>query len=155
MGRRGLGRRRRRATGAVIVEALAAVAAAYQVFAIVAAVRFRLRLCRKRPVLPPPALAAPVSILKPVRGLDSALEGAIASHSNLEGDYELLCGLRDLNDPAAQLLLREFPRARVIECRTQAPNAKAGVLIDLARHARHPILVVNDADIRVEPDYLV
>ena len=131
----------------MIVEALAAVAAAYQVFAIVAAVRFRLA-----PDLRPSSPAAPVSILKPVRGLDPALRGAIASHSNLEGDYELLCGLRDLNDPAAQLL-REFPRARVVECRTQAPNAKAGVLIDLARHARHPILVVNDADIRVEPDY--
>ena len=132
----------------MIVEALAAVAAAYQVFAIVATVRFRLA-----PNPLPTAPATPVSILKPVRGLDSALRGAIASHSKLEGDYELLCGMRDLSDPAVQLL-SEFPRARVIECLTQAPNAKAGVLIDLARHARHPILVVNDADIRVEPDYL-
>ena len=31
---------------------------------------------------------------------------------------------------------------------------KAGVLMDLVRAARYPILVVNDADIRVEPDYL-
>ena len=34
------------------------------------------------------------------------------------------------------------------------PNRKAGVLMDLAREAKHPVLVVNDADIRVEPDYL-
>jgi ceramide glucosyltransferase len=30
-----------------------------------------------------------------------------------------------------------------------------GALIDLAREARHALLVVNDADIRVEPDYLL
>jgi ceramide glucosyltransferase len=34
------------------------------------------------------------------------------------------------------------------------PNGKVGVLMDLAAAARYPILVVNDADIRVEPDYL-
>ena len=46
-------------------------------------------------------------------------------------------------------LLREFPKVRVIECATQTPNQKVGVLVDLAREARYPILIVNDADIRV------
>ena len=54
--------------------------------------------------------------------------------------------------PAA--VIAEFPRARVIECSTQTPNAKVGLLIDLVRAARYSTLVVNDADIRVEPDYL-
>ena len=34
-------------------------------------------------------------------------------------------------------MLREFPRVRVIECRTQTPNQKVGVLMDLVREARH------------------
>jgi ceramide glucosyltransferase len=42
----------------------------------------------------------------------------------------------------------------LIECHTQTPNGKVGVLMDLAAVARYPILIVNDADIRVEPDYL-
>ena len=58
-----------------------------------------------------------------------------------------------MDDPAVAVL-REFPQVRVIECRTETPNQKVGVLMDLAREAAHSILVVNDADIRVEPDYL-
>jgi ceramide glucosyltransferase len=85
--------------------------------------------------------------------MDSALRGAVESHSKLDGEYELLCGVRSLDDPAVALL-REFPKARVVECRTAAPNGKVGLLIDLAREARFPILVVNDQDIRVETDYL-
>ena len=57
------------------------------------------------------------------------------------------------NDPALPVL-REFYRVRVVDSDTPAANGKVGVLIDLAAAARHPILVVNDADIRVEPDYL-
>jgi ceramide glucosyltransferase len=37
---------------------------------------------------------------------------------------------------------------------TAAPNAKAGVLAELTRHARFPVLLVNDSDIRVGPGYL-
>jgi len=41
-----------------------------------------------------------------------------------------------------------------VESHTKTANAKVGVLQDLAAAARFPILVVNDADIRVDPDYL-
>ncbi len=132
----------------MIVEIIAAVAAAYQVFAIVACLRFR----TVSPASPSRAGQA-VSILKPVQGLDPSLRPALESHSNLPGEYELLCGVRSLNDPAVALL-REFPRVRVIECGTETPNGKVGVLIDLVHAARFSIIVVNDADIRVPPDYL-
>lgn len=127
---------------------IAAIAGAYQVFAIFAC------LLRKRGRWPVDSgQASPVSILKPVRGIDPAFRDAIRSHTVLDGDYELLCGVHDPNDPAVAVL-REFPSVRVVESRTQTPNGKAGVLIDLASAARHSILVVNDADIRVEPSYL-
>ncbi len=126
---------------------LAAIAAAYQVFAIVACLAFRRG---GRPVAGGPW---PVSILKPVRGVDSALREAIRSHTVLQGDSEFLCGVGSLDDPAVAVL-REFPSVRIVECRTKTPNGKAGVLMDLAREARNPVMIVNDADITVEPDYL-
>jgi ceramide glucosyltransferase len=130
----------------VILLAIAAITGAYQVCAI-AACLFR------RGQASGAGGQFPVSILKPVRGLDPGFQEAIRSHTALQGEYELLCGVRDLNDSAVKML-REFPSVRVIECRTKAPNGKVGVLIDLAAAAGHPVLVVNDSDIRVEPDYL-
>jgi ceramide glucosyltransferase len=85
--------------------------------------------------------------------MDAGFREAIQSHLKLPGEVELLCGVRSLDDPAVAML-REFPGVRVVECRTETPNQKVGVLMDLARAATHSILVVNDADIRVPPDYL-
>jgi len=92
-------------------------------------------------------------VLKPVHGVDPGFREAIRSHTALHGEYEFLCGVSYPNDPALPLL-REFFRVRIVESHTRAANGKVGVLIDLAAAARYPILVVNDADIRVEPDYL-
>jgi ceramide glucosyltransferase len=126
--------------------ALAFAAAGYQVFAILAC------LLRKR-LQTPQSQPQPVSILKPTRGLDAGFRDAIASHVAMDGEFELLCGVSSLDDPAIAVL-REFPSVRVIECPTKTPNGKAGVLVDLAAAARFPVIVVNDADIRVNPDYL-
>jgi ceramide glucosyltransferase len=131
----------------VILLALAAIAAAYQILAILACVS------RGR-VDAPLKSAGQVSVLKPVRGVDPGFREAICSHTVLDGDYEFLCGVSQPNDPALPVL-REFSQVRVAESHTQAANAKVGVLIDLVAAARHSILVVNDADIRVAPDYLM
>lgn len=131
----------------MILLAVAAIAAAYQLFAILAC------LARLRHPVPTSLSPSAVSVLKPVQGADAGLREAIESHAALLGEFELLCGVKDLNDPAVAVL-REFPDVQVIECHTTAPNAKAGVLMDLVEAARFPVLVVNDADIRVAPDYL-
>jgi ceramide glucosyltransferase len=91
--------------------------------------------------------------LKPVRGVDPSFREAIRSHTVLQGDYEFLCGVSQPDDPALPIL-REFSEVRIVDSNTHAANAKVGVLIDLAAAASYPVLVVNDADIRVEPDYL-
>ena len=130
----------------MILVVIAALATAYQVVAILACV------LRPRPVAAARA-PGPVSILKPIRGLDPGLREAIRSHTVLLGEYELLCGVSDPRD-AARSILAEFFGARPVESSTVTPNGKVGVLMDLARAARYPFLVVNDADIRVEPDYL-
>jgi ceramide glucosyltransferase len=127
----------------IVLWIVCGIAAIYQVLAGVACL---VQLLRKPERGEQPG---PVSILKPVRGGDAALRKAIDSHLALQGEYELLCGVR-AEDPAVALLRG----ARVVECTTTAANGKVGSLIDLARAARHSILIANDADIRVEPDYL-
>ena len=129
-----------------MIEILCALACGYQLFAVVACLVFKRQ---KRDTRPQPAA---VSILKPVHGVEPSMREAIASHATLQGDYEFLCGVRE-GDPAASVIA-EFPKARVVPVRTQTPNGKVGVLMDLASEAKHPILIVNDADIRVEVDYV-
>lgn len=138
--------------------AAAAVALLYQSAALAASVSFFLR-ARFAPA-PPPAKLPPVSILKPVYGLDAQLEEAVASHLRLEyPEYELLIGFQRADDPAIPVLdrlLKQHPQAqaRIEIIETGAMNAKTGVLEGLSRKARHGVLVVNDADITVPPDYV-
>lgn len=115
-------------------------------------------LRRRDPVAADPR---PVSILKPVRGRDPRFIEAIRSHAHqrFEAPYEILFGLADPSDPAAadiRTFQSEYPELpiRLIHSTTAAANGKVGVLIDLAREARHAIWIVNDSDIAVPPDYL-
>lgn len=133
----------------MILALIVSAAVAYQVLALIACLAFRAR----RKSAAQPASRFPVSILKPVRGLDPRFRDALRSHTRLEGEFELLAGVRDINDPAVAVL-REFPAVRVVQVHTAAPNGKVGALIDLAREARHDVLVVSDSDILVEPNYL-
>lgn len=137
----------------------AAIALAYQAVALLACLVFleRSRIRRSKPI---PPHTPPVSILKPVRGLDEALDAAIRSHLDQDyPEYELLLGVQDEDDPAVPVIraaLADQPaaRARLVFCSTKTANAKVGSLIDLAREAKHSVLIVNDADIRVPRDYL-
>jgi len=140
--------------------ALPAVAsAAYWLLAIVAAGRWR-RALGHGVSAPVPAPNQPISILKPVHGRDPHFYDAIRSHALQDyPEYEILFGIGRANDPAAgdiRRLIAEFPsrRIRLIVTSTKMPNAKVGVLADLAAQARYPLLLINDSDIRVEPSYL-
>lgn len=120
-----------------------AIAAAYQLFAIVACLMFRFQ--------PPGARGRSVAILKPVAGVGGNLREALQAHAKL--DAELYCGVRSLDDPAVPIL-RESPKVRIVECPTATPNAKVGVLIDLLKASSSEIVIINDSDICVPPDYL-
>lgn len=103
-----------------------------------------------------------VSILKSLKGLDPGLKEAIASHCRQDyaGEFELLCGVSSLDEPAAvavEQLQREFPRRaiRLVECPERlGPNGKVSTLVQLAPYAHHEFLLINDADITVSPRYL-
>jgi ceramide glucosyltransferase len=131
----------------------------YQAMSLMASVLFveKRRLRYNRPVLSP---MPPVSILKPVRGLDDKLLDALKSHLDLDyPEYEVLLGIHSREDPAwpvLEQLVREHPGkpVRLVLSSTVTLNAKVGVLIDLANQARHPVWLMNDADISVPRDYL-
>ena len=136
----------------------ALAAAAYYLLAMIAAAKWG-RNGRNSPA-PSPQPLAPVSILKPVYGRDPRFYEAILSHATQDyPEVEILFGVGNASDPALEdiaRLQREFPALRIesFVISTDAPNAKTGLLAELARRARHPLLLVNDSDIRVEPGYL-
>ncbi len=134
--------------------AAALVPTGYQLASLAASLRFLLRGS------PSSQSTAPVSILKPVCGLDEGFEDAIRSHALQDyPEFEILFGVHTLDDPAVPVIKRliaERPEVpiRLIHAQSATPNAKAGTLIELARHARHGVLLVNDSDVTVPPDYL-
>lgn len=133
---------------------IAAIAFAYQILAIFAA----LHHIRKRE--PEDGYLPGVSILKPVHGLDPHFYEAIRSHAEQQyPEFEILFGVSDSDDPAIpeiERLASEFPAVpiRLVRSQCEFPNRKVGVLEDLAAEARHPVLLVNDSDIHVPPNYV-
>jgi len=124
-----------------------------------------LRFLQERPAAGegarPTPFTPPVSILKPLRGTDPEMYESFRSHCLQDySEYEIIFGVSEANDPAVQLveqLKAEFPQRaiRSMVCREDlGANTKVSNLVQMAREARYEYLIVNDSDIRVEPDYL-
>ncbi len=108
-----------------------------------------------------PAPLQPVTVLKPLCGLEPHLESNLASLcEQTYPEYQLLFGVRDPNDPAIQVVERlkaRYPQhdiELIVDSRVHGTNFKVSNLINMAAHARHPWLVLADSDISVMPDYL-
>ena len=104
----------------------------------------------------------PVSILKPLKGTDPEMYESFRSHCLQDyPEYEIIFGVSDTEDPSVVLVGRlktEFPEQaiRLMVCpRNLGANAKVSCLAQMLREARYDHLIVNDSDIRVEPDYLL
>jgi ceramide glucosyltransferase len=103
----------------------------------------------------------PISNLKPIRGLDAEAYENFASYCNQDyPDYELLFGIGDGDEAVLEVIEKlklDFPqrRIRVIHVSGHtAPNDKVVKLAHLVSEAQNEVLVINDSDVRVRPDYL-
>ena len=140
----------------ILLLAACAVANAYFLFAIFAARDF----FRKRRAIDG-GFHPPVSILKPMFGVDPDSYRSLASFFRQDYPrYEIIFAVASERDPAVELigrLMRDFPRvdARLVVAGNAAEGSpKVANLARAAAHAKYPLILVSDADIRVEPLHL-
>jgi len=103
----------------------------------------------------------PVSILKPIRGLDpEAYENFVSFCRQEYPEYELLFCVGDREDPALptiERLMRDFPECRIrvlFGSGREATNDKSAKLARLVSEAQYEHVAISDSDVRVEADYL-
>jgi ceramide glucosyltransferase len=127
----------------------------YSILQIVAALRYL--------AVTPPALeqSEPISILKPLAGLDLDLEANLRTF--FEQDYpafEILFAVRNNSDPAISVVDRlrheypQIPSRLLITGEPDYPNAKVFSLEHMLRAAENDLVVMSDSDIRVTPALL-
>jgi ceramide glucosyltransferase len=135
---------------------LALASFAYYVVAIIAALRFF-----RAPEAAPSNFTPPLSILKPVYGLDRETYQNYASFCVQDyPDYEILFCVSDDRDPAIPViaeLARNFPERKIkliVGSEPLGVSDKVNKLCRMVHEAAHEIVVVSDSDVRVEPQYL-
>lgn len=139
----------------LILLALLAGALVYSGLVVIAALRYL--------TVRPPDLRStePVSILKPLHGLEGGLESNLRTF--FEQDYasfEILFAVRERDDPAilvVEKLQKEYPKIPsrlLITGEPPYPNAKVFSLDRMMSASAHDLLVMSDSDIRVTPTLL-
>ena len=116
----------------------------------------------KEPPLPESQLP-PVSILKPLKGIDPEIWESFCSHCKQEYpqfQIQMIFGVSDPGDPAIEVVRKlqaKYPSLAIelMVCdRILGTNVKVSNLVQMLPAARHELLLVNDSDIRVPADYL-
>ncbi|GLR65742.1 glucosyltransferase [Acidocella aquatica] len=110
---------------------------------------------------PVPAAYPPVSILKPLCGVEPLTELALESFFLIEyPQFQLVFGVQNPADPVlqiVQILCARYPArdvAVVVDDTLHGSNRKVSNLINMYPEARYETLVMSDADIHVPPYFL-
>ncbi|MGH9822938.1 MAG: bacteriohopanetetrol glucosamine biosynthesis glycosyltransferase HpnI [Blastocatellia bacterium] len=108
---------------------------------------------------PNPALP-PISLMKPLSGLDDGLRENLRSFFNQDyPDFEVIMAIRHPDDPAAGVarqVMDEFPdipSELVIVGESPVPNAKVFSLRRIFERARNELVVMADSDTRVDRSF--
>src|SRR5260370_9114915 len=138
---------------------LAAAPLAYYLLSLHCVVSYLRELRKSAPVKS--SYSAPVSILKPVRGVDREAYENFASYCRLDyTEYEIIFAVAEPDDPAVPVIERlqaDFPRCsiRLIKGAERiGTNSKVNSLCRLVQEAKYDLVVMSDSDVRVDPDYL-
>ena len=139
----------------IVLAALLSGAAVYSLLSMLAAWRY---LSTRPAEL---CFLKPISILKPLAGLDAGLEANLRSF--FQQDYpafEILFAVRHNDDASVAVvekLQAEYPRIQsklIVTGEPPYPNAKVFSLDRMLRSASHELIVMSDSDTRVDPRLL-
>jgi ceramide glucosyltransferase len=108
------------------------------------------------------SFAPAVTLLKPLKGCDETTAASLQSwfDQNYAGPMQILFGAADINDPVCEIareLIKKNPgrSAQLVVCsESLGANGKMSTLIQLERSAKHELILVSDADVRVPSDFL-
>ncbi len=103
----------------------------------------------------------PVSVLKPLKGIDEQLEANLRSFFEIRYPvFELVFCVNDLDDPAIELVRRlqaeypTVPSSLVVDTYRCGLNPKVSNLINAYPTAKHDLVMIADSNIAVRSDYL-
>jgi ceramide glucosyltransferase len=103
----------------------------------------------------------PISIIKPLKGLEDNLFGNLESFCLQDyPEYEVIFSLQDENDPAYKVVRKvkekcsDKPISIVIERCHHGFNPKVNNLFPAYRHSKYPTILISDSNVMVDPYYL-
>lgn len=110
----------------------------------------------------PPEALPPVSLLKPLKGLEEGLEENLRSFfaQDYAAPFEVVFASTEADDPALEVARRvaeehpSVPSRFVLSDADYGLNPKVSNLAGALRAARYDLVLQSDANVRARPDYL-
>jgi ceramide glucosyltransferase len=120
------------------------------------------RLHRTPPHLDAPFALYPVSVLKPLKGIESGfLKENLEGFFNLDyPEFELIFSVGSFADPAravVEALMEKYPLVDsrlIIGMIDVGPNPKVNNMVRSYESAKHDLLLISDSNVRVDPSYI-
>jgi ceramide glucosyltransferase len=137
--------------------------ALYLIMTLIAVVRHlrRARTAQRIANATPSCSLPPVTIFKPLHGWEEQLAANLESFFHQDyPDYEVILGVRDVNNPAARIAHEvcqrhpDVPSRIVVSGPPEWPNAKVFSLAKMLAASSRSYCIISDSDVRVAPDFL-